>query len=274
MSDDKNDKLIGQTIKSYKIVEHIGRGKSTKIYMATDERDEKRKVAIKFLIHHDASLEVFEKNMEVIRKLEHPHILPLYDYGNLEGMPYVVMFYPDSGNLAHTIEDGTATVQVMLKFLKEICEALEFAHNKQIIHRDIKPSNIFIDAGKAYLGDFGVPKYTQSHEITSMGSNIGTAAYLPPEQVMGGNVDERSDIFSLGITLFEVSAGHHPFSEERNQIKLMMKMMNEPIPPLENDKLDAELVSKLNTIIQKATAKKPDDRYASISEFAKQLEGL
>ncbi|NJN00463.1 MAG: serine/threonine protein kinase, partial [Aquincola sp.] len=196
--------LIGKNIGPYTILEEIGRGGMATVYSAM-QTSMNRKIAIKVLpphfMHDPGFLERFEREVDVIAHLEHPHILPIYDYGQAEGVPYIAMRYLGGGSLAQRIRRGPLELSEIDKPLTQVCQALDYAHQQGVIHRDLKPGNIMLDeTGNAYLSDFGIARVMGSNLTGS--AIIGTPAYMSPEQAHGLNIDGRADIYSMGIVLF------------------------------------------------------------------------
>ena len=265
---DKKDKLIGQTLGQYTILEEAGRGGMATVYSAT-QKSMNRTVAVKVLpphfLHDPDFLERFEREVEVISGLEHPHILPIYDYGEAEGMPYIAMRFLGGGSMAQKIREGKANLADLIKPFNQICEALDYAHQQGIIHRDLKPGNIMLDEyGNAYLTDFGIARVMGS-DLTGS-AIIGTPAYMSPEQAHGVSIDARSDIYSLGIVLFEIITGTEPYQAE-TPMSLLLMHINEPMPPLSKHRDD--IPDPVEDVIMKATEKNPDDRFSSAGEMAK-----
>ncbi len=268
MSDKRDDALIGAQLGQYTIIQEIGRGGMATVYSAT-QRGMSRTVAIKVLprhfLHDPGFLERFEREVEVISQLEHPHILPIYDYGEAEGVPYIAMRYLGGGSMAQMVRRGVPKLEDLRKPFQQIAEALDYAHQQGIIHRDLKPGNVMLDEnGNAYLSDFGIARVMGS-DLTGS-AIIGTPAYMSPEQAQGTAIDARSDIYALGIVLFELITGREPYQAE-TPMSVLLKHLNEPIPPLEQFR---EGVPKsVQAVIEKATAKDPDARYSSATEMAR-----
>jgi len=264
---DKQDRLIGTELGQYTIQEEIGRGGMATVYSAT-QRSMSRTVAIKVLpphfLHDPGFLERFGREVEVISNLEHPHILPIYDYGEAEGVPYIAMRYLGGGSMAQLVRRGVPEIKELVKSFSQVCDALDYAHQQGIIHRDLKPGNIMLDEhGNAYLSDFGIARVMGS-DLTGS-AIIGTPAYMSPEQAHGSAIDARSDIYALGIVLFELITGREPYQAE-TPMSLLLKHINEPIPPL--SQFREGVPESIQEVIEKATAKQPDDRYSSAGDMA------
>jgi serine/threonine protein kinase len=262
-----SDSLIGKTVGQFEILDEIGRGGMATVYRAR-QRSINRIVAIKILpraLMHDPGFhERFVREVDVVSHLEHPHILPIYDFGETDGMPYIAMRYLAGGSLAQLIHRGLPSVRSLINPIIQVAQALDYAHRQGIIHRDLKPGNILLDdAGNAYLSDFGIAKVLNSSLTGS--AIIGTPAYMSPEQANGLALDARSDIYSLGIVLFELLTGREPFSAE-TPVALLIKHINEKMPSVLAYRPD--LPPALDLVIAKATAKQPANRYTSALELA------
>ncbi len=261
------DDLIGKSLGQFEILEEIGRGGMATVYRSR-QSSIKRIVAIKVLprtlLHDPSFYERFVREVDVVAHLEHPHILPIYDYGEVDGSPYIAMRYLAGGSMAQWLRRGLPPLEKLVKPMRQIAAALDYAHQQGVIHRDLKPGNVLLDENdNAYLSDFGIARVLNSNLTGS--AIIGTPAYMSPEQANGLPLDARSDIYSLGVVLFELITGRSPFEAE-TPVALLLKHINEPIPSLRS--LRPELPLEAERVVVKATAKHPDGRYASASDLA------
>ena len=252
-----------KTIDRYIIQRQLGRGGMATVYLAHDPRF-KRDVAIKLLprdlLHESSFKSRFTREAQTIAALEHPAIVPVYDFGEANGQPYLVMRYMSGGSLSERIERGPCSVEDASKILKRIGSALDYAHSQGVVHRDLKPANILFDNfGNSYLADFGIVRLAEaSTTLTETNAIIGTPAYMSPEQVHGDKVlDGRSDIYSLAIILFEMLTGKQPF-EADTPAKVMMRHVLDPIPSVREANPDLPVGS--GKIFFTGLAKERNDR--------------
>jgi serine/threonine protein kinase len=261
------DDLIGKTLGQFEIIEEVGRGGMASVYRAR-QASINRIVAVKVLprslLHDPSFYERFTREVDLVAHLEHPHILPIYDYGEVDGTPYIAMRYLAGGSMAQWIRRGLPPLDKIAKPIEQVSAALDYAHQEGVIHRDLKPGNILLDEnGNAYLSDFGIARVLDSNLTGS--AIIGTPAYMSPEQANGLPLDARSDIYSLGVVLYELVTGREPF-EAATPVALLLKHINEPMPSART--LRPELPLSAERVIVKATAKRPEDRYPSASDLA------
>lgn len=261
--------LVGRTLGNYKIVELLGQGGMATVYLGHQATVD-RKVAIKVLPPHPGLdgqfIERFQLEARTIARLQHPHILPIYDYGTENDILYLVMAYINGGSVENLVEDGPVAVTVTNKILREIADAVDYAHRQGIVHRDIKPGNILMDSeGHALLADFGIAKLMESSANMTGTGVVGTPAYMSPEQAQGMPLDGRSDVYSLGVVVYQMLTGTVPF-DAPSLMQIMLKVMQEPAPDLQTVApwLPAELAEVMAIVL----AKEPEDRYGTAREFA------
>ncbi len=259
----------GRSLGGYRITEKIGSGGMGEVYRAVQASTD-RKVAIKILLPVLADDPVlvarFRQEARVIAALEHPHILPLIDFGDDEGVLYLVTRYLSGGTLHDLIQSGPIPPPTVLRYLAEVGKALDYAHSQGIIHRDIKPSNILLDSqGNPFLADFGLAKTMNTAGLTQGGLGLGTPLYMSPEQGRIQPVDHRSDIYSLGVVMYEMLTRRALFEAE-NMMGIIMKHINDPVPSVTGFGL--ALPRAFDAVFARALAKKPADRYATVREFA------
>ncbi len=260
--------LLGLVEGRYYILDQIGRGGMTTVHKALDLQED-REVAIKLLAPYlvkDPKFKArFEREVEVLRKLKHPNIVPILDFGEHEGAPFIVMPYTSTGTLADRLKSGPITPKEGARLMSEVSSALAYAHEQGIVHRDIKPSNILIDEdGTALLSDFGLAHLTDVHESLTGSAVIGTPAYMSPEQCRGGPIDARSDQYSLGVVLYHLTTGYLPF-EADTPMGVVLKHINEPLPRPRD--MNPNLPEPIEAVLIKALAKNPAHRYPTISDF-------
>lgn len=260
--------LIGRTLGKYKIVELLGQGGMATVYIGYQQAVDRR-VAIKVLPPHpgldDQFIDRFQIEARTIARLQHPHILPLYDYGSEDDILYLAMAYIEGGTLDDRIARGPMTLRSAEKTLREVASAMDYAHRQGVIHRDIKPGNILIDReGHALLADFGIAKIADSANLTGTGV-VGTPAYMAPEQAQGGVVDHRADIYALGVVVYQMITGRQPFTGD-TPMQVLLKVMQEPAPDI-LDMTDG-LPPALSEVMHTVLAKDPQERYQSAVEFA------
>jgi WD40 repeat protein/tRNA A-37 threonylcarbamoyl transferase component Bud32 len=261
--------LVGKTLGSYTISALIGRGGMATVYKAR-QQTVNREVAIKVMNERAEaeSLEYqrFVREVQLIANLEHLHILPIYDYGQVEGFPYIVMRYLEGGSLSSRLRAKSLSLADIERLLSQIAAALDYMHAKGVIHRDLKPHNILLDAqGNAYLCDFGIAKLSGSHGLTRTGEAVGTPSYMAPEQWQALTVMPQTDVYALGALLFEMLTGKPPFQAE-NVFSLMYKHLND-LPPLLGA-YRTDLPTAVDGVIQRALAKLPADRFETAGALA------
>ena len=266
-----NNDLIGRSVGHYTLLERMSAGAMSTVYRAREADGQHRPVAIKILPVHlaanDTLHERFLREAHMASRLKHPHILPVYAFGEDHDVPYIAMKLVDGGTLADRIANGPLSLLVIVGILAQVADALDYAHTQGVIHRDIKPSNILFDTqGDAYLGDFGIARLGAGTEtLTGTGTFIGTAAYASPEQCRGEEITPTSDIYSLGIVLYEMLTGVLPFTGT-TPLALMHQHINEPVPnPL---KQRPDLPIAITEVLRKALTKLPAVRYQTATAMS------
>lgn len=265
--------LSGQTLGQYRIVEQIGQGGMASVFKAYQPGLE-RHVALKVLPPYVASqpgfTERFLREAKAIGNLHHPNILPVYDSGQDKGYSFIAMRYiPQATTLTHLMKQPLAPPQIV-HLAAQIAAALDHAHRAGIVHRDVKPSNILLDGDWALLSDFGLAKMVENpSELTGTGVGIGTPAYMSPEQARGEKVDHRTDIYALGIILFEMLTGQVPHQAE-TPLATILKRINEPLPSPRS--LNPAISPAVEKALLTALATAPVDRFNSAGEFVAALQ--
>ncbi len=278
MSMTRGQQLIGKEIGSCLLEKLLGYGGSSAVFLA-QQRGVEQKVAIKvFLPRSTMNLQMrkdfyarFLREAEAVSNLDYSNILPIFSYGEQDGLPYIIMPYMPGGTLREYIKShGRLSLAEAQWYLQQIADALDYAHAHGCVHCDVKPANILLDgAGNVQLSDFGIvhmmpaeadPAHPQQPAAKVPGMLLGTPDYISPEQAMGKPLDGRSDIYSLGITLFTLLAGHPPFKAD-STIAMALLHVHEPPPALSLQR--ADISPTIDHVIQKALAKQPDARYQS-----------
>ena len=266
--------LSGKTFGQYQLTEPISSGGMATIYKAYQpglDRVVAVKVLPEYLLAQAGFLERFKIEAQAIARLEHPNILPVYDYGEAERTPYLVMKYVPGGTLKDLMAQGPLDARQTAQLLRQIAEALDHAHQQGIVHRDVKPSNVLLQDGKwALLMDFGLAKLlTSTSNITASGTGVGTPDYMSPEQAQGLPIDQRTDIYSLGIVLYQMLTGEVPFHAETPMAVMLKQIVETPtLPHLRNPNIRPVV----DEVIMTAIAKSPTDRYARATDLAAAYE--
>src|ERR687884_30623 len=270
------DTLVGSVFDGrYRIVRKLGAGGMADVYLAEDQ-ELGRRVAIKILNDRhaadDSFVERFRREAKNAAGLSHPNIVSIYDRGEAEGTYYIAMEYLDGRSLKELIVGrGPAPVSVAIDYARQILAAVRFAHRHGIVHRDIKPHNVLVDGeGRVKVTDFGIARAGAS-QMTEAGSIVGTAQYLSPEQAKGTAVDQRSDIYSVGVVLYELLTGKVPFTGDTAVEIAMRHLSSVPEPP---SALREDVSPELDMVVLRALAKDPDDRYQTAEEMDAELERI
>ncbi len=272
----------GRTLGKYQLIERLGRGGMADVYKAYQPGLD-RFVAVKTMHGHLAEeaefIERFKREAQSVAALRHAHIIQVIDFDIQDGAYYMVMEYIKSDTLkAYIQRKGIVPADEALRLTIQLASALDYAHENGMIHRDIKPANImFQDNGfkNVVLTDFGIARILDASNLTMSGMTVGTPAYMSPEAGRGAKVDERADIYSLGIVLYEMLSGHVPYDAD-TPFAVIMKHINDPLPPL--NQFNVDLPDSVEKLLLKALAKDPDDRFQTAAEFEtalrKALENL
>jgi serine/threonine-protein kinase len=257
----------------YRVERELGHGGMASVYLARDEELERR-VALKVLAAHLASepgfYERFMREARMAARLTHPNIVQVFDAGEDEDRPYIVMEYVPGRTLAEEIrENGKLEPARVVDLALQVCGGLELAHASGLVHRDVKPQNLLVrDDGVVKIADFGIAHAAGATKLTQIGSVLGTAAYLAPEQAGGEPVTAAADIYSLGVVLYELLSGTTPYQFE-SLAELLVKQREEPIRPLRE--LEPSVPERLEAVVMRCLARNPDYRPRSAAELARDL---
>lgn len=259
----------GRSLRGYRIVERLGEGAFSIVYRGTQPSVD-RGVAIKQiraeLANRPEFIQRFEAEAHMVARLEHPYIVPLYDFWREPGSAYLVMRLLPGGSLESSLLEGSWGLERTKRMVDQIGSALSTAHRAGIVHRDVKPANILLDAeGNAYLTDFGIALEASAHLDPESALSAGSPAYASPEQLRREPVGPSADIHGLGIAAYEALTGRLPFPDEPNQAALLQRQLQDPIPPVRASRSDVPVA--VDEVLQKATAKRAEDRYQTIEEF-------
>jgi len=262
----------------YEIKTLIGQGGMSAVYLGYDPRS-LREVAIKVLppyyMHAEKFRDRFEREAVMIALLEHPAIVPVYDMGEEDDQPYIVMRYMSGGSLAEKINKGPIPLRECMEMYLRLAPALDTAHARGVIHRDVKPDNLLFDKyDNVFLSDFGLARLRETIGFTNIsdGSIMGTPAYMSPEQIQGDReIDGRSDIYSMGVVLYHMLCGSVPFSGTTAASVMMMHLIN-PVPQIHDQ--NKTLPIGIQSVLDTAMAKNPKDRYQTAGEFAKAIQAV
>lgn len=281
---DNTNNLKGRILGSCMLQELIGRGGMSAVYLA-QQRHLSRQVAVKILLPkvstgsklHEQFLLRFQHEADIIAKLDHINIIPIYEYAEQDGDAYLVMPFLTGGSLHNLLtRNGSLSLQQTMSYIAQAASALDYAHLHGVIHRDLKPGNFLLHAdGRLVLADFGIAHIvrdtsrTNYPTLTSPDLLLGTPDYMSPEMVRGDRVDHRSDIYQLGIVLFQMISGDIPFKDD-NPYAVLLKRLQEPVPLLHPT--NSSIPQAVDDVIQKATAVNREDRFTSAGELARALQ--
>jgi len=261
----------------YAVLEKLGEGGKGVVYKARDTVLD-RVVAVKVLKSEVLSEEAHSRVMRearVVAKLDHPNIVPIHDIGKEDEKQFFVLAFVDGMNLhglMGTFREGKCDLQTILRVGMDVCGALQYAHSQGVLHRDIKPENILItEEGVAKLMDFGLAKALGGTRITKRGMIVGTPAYLPPEQALGKDSDQRSDLYSLGATLYHMATGRPPFPGD-DPVKVIFSHINDI--PMKPSRINPDIDVELERVILKLLKKDPDERYQSAEALKEALQSI
>ncbi|MGD8850077.1 MAG: serine/threonine-protein kinase, partial [Anaerolineales bacterium] len=248
----------------YDLVRKIGSGGMSSVFKAID-RESDRSVAVKVLppgLDEEQSFKArFEREAKILMRLRHPNIVPILDFGEVDGVYYIVMPLMEVGTLRERINSGPLKPEEGAHIVRQIAEALQYAHDMDLVHRDVKPSNILLDEeGNAWLSDFGTARVLDATANLTGSSLIGTPQYMSPEQARGDPVTPLADVYALGVVLYQMSTGKLPFNAE-SPLAIAMKHASEPLP--HPNAINPNLPEAISYVLIKALEKRPEDRYPS-----------
>ena len=275
MSSRPSSSMIGTVLSGrYRLEAKLGSGGMSTVYLARDETLD-RPVAVK-VMHREMSeqedqLQRFRQEARAVAKLTHPNVVSVIDAGEDGGHPYIVFEYVKGETLKQRIgRVGALDTQEAIAYAIEVARGLSVAHARNMVHRDIKPQNVLIDEeGRAKLTDFGISRQLEQDGVTATGRVLGTTDYVAPEQAMGKGVDPRSDVYSLGVVLYEMLIGQVPFHAD-SQVGVAMKHVNEDLPDVQRRRPDVSAAVAL--VVERSTAKDPAERYQTVAEMIDDLE--
>jgi serine/threonine-protein kinase len=268
--------MVGQVLADrYEVEELVGTGGMSSVYRAHDKLLD-RKVALKVMhlqFGEDPEyVERFRREARSVASLSHPNVVTVIDRGEHEGRQFIVFEYIEGENLKQLIQRrGPAPVVTSLELARQIAQALSFAHQQGLVHRDVKPQNVLLNGnGTAKVTDFGIARSLDvQHGVTQTGTVLGTSDYIAPEQAQGQTVDEQTDVYSLGVVMYELLTGEVPFPGE-SFVAVAMRHINEPPPPLRDKRPDVP--PRVEAMVQRAMAKSPRDRFASMAELCAEID--
>lgn len=260
--------LVGRRLGQYEIVDVVGRGGMATVYLGRQESID-RLVAVKVLPPHPGLDEAFKERFQLeartIGNLQNPNILPLYDYGTMDDVIYLVMQYVEDGTLEDLIEMGQMEINRAEKIIRSIASGLDYAHSKGIVHRDIKPGNILMQEGHPLLADFGMVKKIAGDSNLTGTAIVGTPSYMAPEQGQGLDVTHLVDVYALAAMAYEMLSGQQPFTGT-TPMQMILAHINDAIPNIRD--LRSDVPEEIANVIRRGLAKRPENRYQSAGDFA------
>lgn len=266
------DELIGQTFGAYTLTELLGTGGMASVYrgyQASIDRSVAVKVMPNLLVLDPTFLTRFTNEARTLAKLTHTAILTLYEFGEKDGVPYIVMPLMPGGSLEDRFANGPMSLNELLSIITPIADALDYAHNQGTVHRDIKPSNILFDhRGQAVLSDFGIAKTMEGGSNITSTMIVGTPDYMSPEQGRGQDLTRQTDQYSLGVVVYEALTGQKPF-EANSLLGVIYMHVVEPPPPLRD--IRSDIPQAVEMAVLQALAKKPADRFPTVNAFVRAL---
>jgi serine/threonine-protein kinase len=267
--------MYNKCIGSYRILEKLGAGGMATVYKAVPEAtlDEKESVAIKIMqldkAENEEFTERFKREMRISTEMNHPNILRILDFGDDEGVLYIVMELVRGKTLRKVIPDEGFDLESFMEVYRPVLQALKYAHEHNVIHRDLKPDNIMMtDMGRIVVMDFGLARHQGGSMITASGVAMGTPAYMSPEQVSGKSLDARTDQYSLGVLAFQMLTGQLPFYDE-NTINIMFKHVSDPPPPLRQYRSDIPV--EMEQVVLRMLEKDPKNRYRDLEDVLRSM---
>ncbi|CAN5662630.1 hypothetical protein BH23CHL2_BH23CHL2_27240 [soil metagenome] len=266
------ERLIGEQLGNYLILDELGRGGMARVFRARQinlDRECALKLLRPELAEDESFIDRFMREARAVARLDHPNIVPVYDTGRIGPYHYLAMKFLDGQTLARILQDDRLDLRSAAAFVGQAASALEYAHQQGVVHRDIKPGNIIVDdRGWLTITDFGLARLSQEIRMTMTGTLLGTPAYMAPEQVSGDTVTPQTDIYQLGIVTYEMLTGTTPFRDRPQHAMLLAHLHEEPAPVYE---LNDQLTPGIDSVVQRSLAKSPSDRYQSVSEFSEDL---